>query len=183
MLVRLSWPFLAFMLVPGLFAWWSGRRLVPQRDDPALAERLLARAEHTQRGLIVSCLRLPRPALARRSILLVRRARARHRALDRRLPFAPRAAGRAMGTGRLPRLAAALQHRVLRLLVRAASGAHADPLRRNVALARRCRRAAAARLVGHAVYANVPVARGRASPAVAPRVAADHRALAGRAPG
>src|SRR5262249_57881131 len=87
-----------------------------------------------------------------------------------------------MGTGRLPRLAAALQHRVLRLLVRAASGAHADPLRRNVALARRCRRAAAARLVGHAVYANVPVARGRASPAVAPRVAADHPALAGRAP-
>src|SRR5215813_10987528 len=58
MLVRLSWPFLAFMLVPGLFAWWSGRRLVPQRDDPALAERLLARAEHTQRVMIVSCIAL-----------------------------------------------------------------------------------------------------------------------------
>jgi len=58
MLVRLSWPFLAFMLVPGLFAWWSGRRLAPQRDDPAVAERLLARAEHTQRVTIVSCLAL-----------------------------------------------------------------------------------------------------------------------------
>jgi Zn-dependent protease with chaperone function len=58
MLVRLSWPFLAFMLVPGVFAWWSGRRLVPQRDDPALAERLLARAEHTQRVMIVSCIAL-----------------------------------------------------------------------------------------------------------------------------
>jgi len=58
MLVRLSWPFLAFMLVPGVFAWWSGRRLVRQRDDPALAERLLARAEHTQRVTILSCLAL-----------------------------------------------------------------------------------------------------------------------------
>src|SRR5437867_5036473 len=42
------WPLLAFMFVPGVFAWWSGRRLVRKRDDPTLAERLLARAEHAR---------------------------------------------------------------------------------------------------------------------------------------
>ena len=58
MLLGFAWPLLAFMVVPGVFAWWSGRRLVPQRDDPALAERLLARAEHTQRVTLVSCVAL-----------------------------------------------------------------------------------------------------------------------------
>src|SRR5215813_2775095 len=54
MFLRAAWPLLAFMLVPGLFAWWSGRRLVSQHDDPALAERLLARAQHTQRVTVLS---------------------------------------------------------------------------------------------------------------------------------
>src|SRR5437762_812860 len=48
------WPLLAFMFVPGVFAWWSGRRLVRKRDDPTLAERLLARAEHAQRVTLLS---------------------------------------------------------------------------------------------------------------------------------
>src|SRR2546422_438187 len=48
------WPLLAFMFVPGVFAWWSGRRLVRKRDDPTLAERLLERAEHAQRVTLLS---------------------------------------------------------------------------------------------------------------------------------
>src|SRR5437879_9712181 len=48
------WPLLAFMFVPGVFAWWSGRRLVRERDDPTLAERFLARAEHAQRVTLLS---------------------------------------------------------------------------------------------------------------------------------
>src|SRR5438552_12852486 len=48
------WPLLAFVFVPGVFAWWSGRRLVRKRDDPTLAERLLARAEHAQRVTLLS---------------------------------------------------------------------------------------------------------------------------------
>src|SRR5713101_7160402 len=34
---------LAVVLLPGLAAWWTGRRLIPLRDDPALPERLMAR--------------------------------------------------------------------------------------------------------------------------------------------
>ncbi len=39
------WTGLAVLLVllPGLLAWWSGRRLVRRRNDPALAERLFER--------------------------------------------------------------------------------------------------------------------------------------------
>jgi Zn-dependent protease with chaperone function len=54
-----TWPLLAFILVPGVFAWWSGRRLLSRRDDPALAERLLARAQHTQRITLLSSVALP----------------------------------------------------------------------------------------------------------------------------
>jgi Zn-dependent protease with chaperone function len=46
------------MIVPGVFAWWSGRRLAGYHDDPALAERLLARAQHTQRVMLLSCVAL-----------------------------------------------------------------------------------------------------------------------------
>src|SRR5438132_11913446 len=31
------------VLLPGIAAWWTGRRLIPLRDDPALPERLMAR--------------------------------------------------------------------------------------------------------------------------------------------
>jgi hypothetical protein len=34
---------LAVVLLPGLAAWWTGRRLIPLRDDPALPERLMSR--------------------------------------------------------------------------------------------------------------------------------------------
>jgi Zn-dependent protease with chaperone function len=54
-----TWPLLAFILVPGVFAWWSGRRLLAHRDDAALAERLLARAQHTQRVTLLSSIVLP----------------------------------------------------------------------------------------------------------------------------
>src|SRR5947199_285457 len=62
------WPLLAFMFVPGVFAWWSGRRLVRKRDDPTLAERLLARADHarpwrTEWQPIVDRARATRPRL------------------------------------------------------------------------------------------------------------------------
>jgi Zn-dependent protease with chaperone function len=33
----------AVVLLPGIAAWWTGRRLIPLRDDPALPERLMAR--------------------------------------------------------------------------------------------------------------------------------------------
>src|SRR6266850_6178357 len=59
MAVSAAWPLLACMFVPGVFAWWSGRRLVRRRDDPALAERLLARAQHTQRVTLLTCVCLP----------------------------------------------------------------------------------------------------------------------------
>jgi hypothetical protein len=32
----------SLVLVPGLFAWWTGRALVRRRDDPLLAEQLMA---------------------------------------------------------------------------------------------------------------------------------------------
>src|SRR5262245_54771165 len=40
------WTFLSLAVaaVPGVFAWWTGRRLVARRDDPALPERIVARA-------------------------------------------------------------------------------------------------------------------------------------------
>jgi Zn-dependent protease with chaperone function len=38
------------VLVPGLFAWWSGRALVRRRDDPLLAEKLMARR---QRAVVI----------------------------------------------------------------------------------------------------------------------------------
>ena len=55
MSLPVAWPLLAFIVVPGVFAWWSGRRLVRRPDDPALAERLLARTQHTQRVTVLSC--------------------------------------------------------------------------------------------------------------------------------
>ena len=51
-----AWPLLAFIVVPGAFAWWSGRRLAREPADAAVAERLLARAQHTQRATLLSCL-------------------------------------------------------------------------------------------------------------------------------
>jgi len=33
----------AVVLLPGIAAWWTGRRLISLRDDPALPERLMAR--------------------------------------------------------------------------------------------------------------------------------------------
>lgn len=53
-----AWPFLTFVFVPGVFAWWSGRRLAAHCDDPALAERLLARGQHTRRVMLASCVAL-----------------------------------------------------------------------------------------------------------------------------
>jgi len=40
------WTFvsLAVAAVPGVVAWWTGRRLLARRDDPALPERIVARA-------------------------------------------------------------------------------------------------------------------------------------------
>src|SRR5258705_12326806 len=58
MSVTAAWPLLAFVVVPGVFAWWSGHRLVRRQDDPALAERLLARAQHTWRVMLLSCVAL-----------------------------------------------------------------------------------------------------------------------------
>jgi Zn-dependent protease with chaperone function len=46
---------LAFIVVPGVFAWWSGRRLARHPDDPALAERLLARTQHRLLVTVLSC--------------------------------------------------------------------------------------------------------------------------------
>src|SRR5262249_6698073 len=42
---RMAWTALTLVvaLLPGLFAWRTGRRLVLLRDDPALPERLIAR--------------------------------------------------------------------------------------------------------------------------------------------
>src|SRR5436309_1891929 len=48
------WPLLALVRVPGVFAWWRGRGVVRKRDDPTLAARLLARAEHAQRVTLLS---------------------------------------------------------------------------------------------------------------------------------
>jgi Zn-dependent protease with chaperone function len=50
-----TWPLLAFIVIPGVFAWWTGRRLVRRPDDPALAERLLARTQHRQVVTLLSC--------------------------------------------------------------------------------------------------------------------------------
>jgi Zn-dependent protease with chaperone function len=58
MVLPAAWPLLTFMVVPGVFAWWSGRRLARRHDDPALAERLLARSQHTQRVMLLSCVAL-----------------------------------------------------------------------------------------------------------------------------
>src|SRR5437762_1118622 len=55
MSLPVAWPLLAFIVVPGVFAWWTARRLVRRPDDPALAERLLARTQHTQRVTVLSC--------------------------------------------------------------------------------------------------------------------------------
>ena len=46
----MSWRLLALSLalVPALFAWWSGRRIVRLIGDPALAERLLLRQRQQQ---------------------------------------------------------------------------------------------------------------------------------------
>src|SRR5215467_15989505 len=40
------WTFISFVVaaVPGVTAWWTGRQLLARRDDPALPERILARA-------------------------------------------------------------------------------------------------------------------------------------------
>lgn len=40
------WDYLSLTLavLPGAYAWWSGRRLLSFIDDPALNERALARA-------------------------------------------------------------------------------------------------------------------------------------------
>jgi len=40
----------SLVLVPGLFAWWTGRALVRRRDDPLLAEQLMARR---QRAIVI----------------------------------------------------------------------------------------------------------------------------------
>lgn len=45
---------LSFCALPGLFAWWSGGRIVRRLDDPALPERLLQRNAHLQLLLIAS---------------------------------------------------------------------------------------------------------------------------------
>ena len=50
-----SWPLLACIVVPGEFAWWSGRRLVRRPEDPALAERLLARTQHLKLVTFLCC--------------------------------------------------------------------------------------------------------------------------------
>jgi Zn-dependent protease with chaperone function len=51
-----SWRLLTLtlVLVPGLFAWWSGRRLIGLLGDPAFTERLLARQRRLWL-LIVAC--------------------------------------------------------------------------------------------------------------------------------
>src|SRR5262245_66128445 len=38
--------FISFVVasIPGVAAWWTGRQLLARRDDPALPERILARA-------------------------------------------------------------------------------------------------------------------------------------------
>jgi len=46
------------MVAPAVFAWWSGRQLVRRRDDPALAERMLARQQQFQQVLLLSCIPL-----------------------------------------------------------------------------------------------------------------------------
>jgi Zn-dependent protease with chaperone function len=40
------WTFVSLVVaaVPGVVAWWTGRRLLARRDDPALPERIVARA-------------------------------------------------------------------------------------------------------------------------------------------
>src|SRR5438477_3299481 len=41
-------------MLPGVFAWWSGRQLVRRHDDAALAERLLVRQQHAQHVMFLS---------------------------------------------------------------------------------------------------------------------------------
>jgi hypothetical protein len=52
----MSWRLsaLSVALLPGLFAWWTGRRIIDRLDDPALPERLLQRQVH-QQVLLVAC--------------------------------------------------------------------------------------------------------------------------------
>ncbi len=52
----MSWRLsaLSVALLPGLFAWWSGRRIIGRLGDPALPERLLQRHAH-QQLLLVAC--------------------------------------------------------------------------------------------------------------------------------
>src|SRR5205814_29785 len=69
-------------------------------------------------------------------------------------------------------------HRVARLLVRAAAGPDGNPGGRYLAVARGHRARVAARPVGGALHANVPLARARAAAPVARRLAADPRSLA-----
>ena len=40
------WTFVSLMAaaLPGVVAWWTGRRLLIRRDDPALPERIVARS-------------------------------------------------------------------------------------------------------------------------------------------
>jgi len=51
-----SWRALlpAFVVLPGVFAWWSGRQLLRRRDDAALTERLLTRQQHAHDVLFLS---------------------------------------------------------------------------------------------------------------------------------
>src|SRR3982750_1761968 len=41
-------------LVPALFAWWSGRQLLQQRDDPALPELLASRRRANVRAIAIA---------------------------------------------------------------------------------------------------------------------------------
>ena len=52
----MSWRALlpAFVVLPGVFAWWSGRQLLRRRDDAALTERLLTRQQHAHDVLFLS---------------------------------------------------------------------------------------------------------------------------------
>jgi Zn-dependent protease with chaperone function len=48
-------PFLAFIvLAPGLVAWWSGRALTRNAEDPLIAERLLAARHRARLALVIS---------------------------------------------------------------------------------------------------------------------------------
>src|SRR5262249_43375339 len=162
--------------------------LVSQHDDPALAERLLARAQHTQRVTVLSAVILTFAAgpyywFAVLGLVVgvwVGDYPSRRVLLDERWGLGTYLAWQLrFHTPWLGFWVALLPPPVG---IPTAAGSRRPAARGGPALAGGGRARAAARPVGHALHADVPLARAGATAAVAAPVAADHRPVACRAP-